>query len=104
MELRQLASFEAVLATGSFAAAARARHVAQPALWAQVKSLERELGVALFERQGRGVRPTSAARALRPHVLRLLDDVHQLDGFAEALRLGRAVPVRLGCAHYSLPY
>ena len=104
MELRQLASLEAVLETGSFAAAARARHVAQPALWAQVKGLERELDVPLFERVGRGVRPTAAALALRERVRRVLEDLRRLGAFAAELKAGRALPAVLGCAPYSVPH
>jgi DNA-binding transcriptional LysR family regulator len=104
MELRQLASLEAVLHTGSFAAAARARHLAQPALWMQVKALERELEVRLFERAGRGVRPTTAAVALRDRVQRVLDDVRLLAGAASEVRAGRAIPAVLGCAPYSVPH
>ena len=78
MELRQLQAFEAVLETGTFAAAAKLRHVAQPALWASVKGLERELDVALFERDGRRVRPTAAAVLLRNRLRLVLDDVRAL--------------------------
>jgi DNA-binding transcriptional LysR family regulator len=39
----------------------------------QVRRLEAELGVALFHRVGRGLAPTEAARALRPHAERTLE-------------------------------
>jgi DNA-binding transcriptional LysR family regulator len=104
MELRQLASLEAVLETGSFAAAARKRHVAQPALWAQVKGLERELSIALFERVGRGVQPTAAAKALQDRVRRVLDDVRQLEAAVAEVRSGRALPARIGCAPYGVAH
>jgi len=103
MEIRQLASLEAVLETGSFAAASRARHHAQPALWAQVKSLERELGVPLFERAGRGVRPTRAAILLRDRLRLVLDDTRALATLAEEIRRGHAAAPRIGCAQYHVP-
>lgn len=67
MTLQQLRYVLAALQHGSFSAAADALHMAQPSLSEQVRALEAELGVALFERVGRGVVPTAAAQALRPH-------------------------------------
>ena len=46
MELRQLAYFEAVVRHGGFSRAAEQLHIAQPAVSAQVRRLERELGTA----------------------------------------------------------
>jgi len=67
MTLQQLRYVLAALEHGSFSAAAEALHMAQPSLSEQVRALEAELGVSLFERVGRGVVPTAAAQALRPH-------------------------------------
>jgi LysR family transcriptional activator of glutamate synthase operon len=60
MELRQLAYFEAVVRHGGFSRAAEHLHIAQPAVSAQVRRLERELGTALLERTTRRVRVTPA--------------------------------------------
>lgn len=67
MTLQQLRYVLAALDHGSFSAAAESLHMAQPSLSEQVRALESEFGVALFERVGRGVVPTAAAHALRPH-------------------------------------
>jgi DNA-binding transcriptional LysR family regulator len=56
----QLRSFLAVVRTGSVSAAAAELVVTQPSVSAAVGALSRELGVALLERDGRGVRPTVA--------------------------------------------
>lgn len=53
---------------GSLSAAARALNMAQPTLGRQVSALEEELGVALFERTGRGLRLTPTGRDLVEHV------------------------------------
>ena len=53
---------------GSLSAAARALGLAQPTLGRQVTALERELGVALFERVGRGLALTPAGLELVEHV------------------------------------
>jgi DNA-binding transcriptional LysR family regulator len=66
MTLQQLRYFLAAFDRGSFSAAADDLHMAQPSLSDQVRRLEDELGVRLFERVGRGLVPTEAAHALRP--------------------------------------
>ncbi|MEO1204597.1 MAG: LysR family transcriptional regulator, partial [Pseudomonadota bacterium] len=53
---------------GSLSAAARALNMTQPTLGRQVTALEEELGVALFERGGRGLEPTPTGLALLEHV------------------------------------
>ena len=60
MELRQLAYFEAVVRHGGFSRAAQQLHIAQPAVSAQVRRLERELGTTLLERTTRRVTLTPA--------------------------------------------
>jgi len=66
MDLRQLRYALAVVDEGTFTAAAAACHVAQPSLSQAVAALERELGVALFERLGRRVELTAAGAAFVP--------------------------------------
>ena len=56
---QQLRYLVAIADAGSFGAAADDEFVSQPALSAQVKELERKLGVTLFERSARGVMLTS---------------------------------------------
>jgi DNA-binding transcriptional LysR family regulator len=64
LTLRQLRYFEAVARLGGFRQAADRLHMSQPPLTQAIKILEGTLGVALFERHGRGVRPTAAAEEL----------------------------------------
>lgn len=63
MTLTQLRTFLAVAETGSVRAAAERLVVSQPSVSAAVSTLERELGVALMARQGRGLRITDAGVA-----------------------------------------
>lgn len=66
LTLHRLELFLAVLDAGGIARAARARHISQPAVSEHLKGLEVHFGLRLFERVGRGVRPTAAARYLEP--------------------------------------
>jgi DNA-binding transcriptional LysR family regulator len=75
LNLQQLEYFLASFDRGSFSAAAEALHLAQPSVSEQVRSLEAELGVQLFARVGRGLKPTEAGRELRPHAERVLHAV-----------------------------
>ncbi len=74
MELHDLRCFVAVAEEGSITGAADRLHMTQPPLSVRMRQLERELGVGLLERHGRGVEPTAAGRALLERARRLLAD------------------------------
>ena len=60
MELRQLEYFRAIVDAGTISGAARVLHMTQPPLSYQIKMLEEELQVRLFERSVKGLEPTRA--------------------------------------------
>jgi len=64
MRLAHLRSFFAVARHGGFTAGARALHVSQPTVTAQVRALEETYGIELFVRSGRQVTLTAAGEAL----------------------------------------
>jgi DNA-binding transcriptional LysR family regulator len=64
MELYQLRSFVAVAEAAHLTRASEKLHVSQPAVSAQIKALEDELDLALFERTSSGMVLTSAGRRL----------------------------------------
>jgi len=78
MDLRSLRYFIVVLESGSLSRAAGALFVAQPALSAQLKKLEAELGAQLFERSHAGVTPTPAGLQLYQDARKLLSDASAL--------------------------
>ncbi len=71
-------SFLAVLDAGSLMGAARALDAQQPTLSRHIAQLEAQLGVALFERTGRGVQPTAAALALAEAARQMAAGAEQL--------------------------
>ncbi len=83
MELRHLRYFVAVAEEGSFLRAARRLRVAQPALSKQIRDLEREVGVKLFERLPRGARMTRAGEQF------LSNARHALESAARAVATAR---------------
>lgn len=79
MELYQLRGFAAVAEAGHLTRAAEKLHISQPALSAQIKALEDELGVALFDRTPGGMVLTGAGQ-------RLLEGAEKVLAAAQALR------------------
>ncbi|MGV9305471.1 MULTISPECIES: LysR family transcriptional regulator [unclassified Nonomuraea] len=94
--LHQLRCFLATFEHGSFTAAAAALGYAQPSISEQVRLLEQHLDVSLFLRVGRGVVPTEAALALRPHALAAIAAVDEARRAVAAVREMLTGTVRLG--------
>jgi len=81
MNSARLRAFHAAATEGSFTAAARRLGISQPAITVQVKALEAQYGVRLFERRGRGIALTDLGRTL----LTLTRRMHELDAEVEGL-------------------
>lgn len=96
MELYQLRSFAAVAELGHLTRAAERLHVSQPALSAQIKALEDELSVSLFERGAAGMSLTAAGRRLLPEAERVIAAAHELRSHALALQGQLSGRLRLG--------
>lgn len=107
MELRQLVYFEAVARHGGFSRAAEQLRIAQPAISAQVRRLEAELGTALLRRTTRRVALTDAGElflARARTVLDVLDGARaDLDELAAVLRGHLTVGATLVLGSIDLP-
>ncbi|MFJ3222672.1 LysR family transcriptional regulator [Streptomyces sp. NPDC086783] len=73
METQLIRTFLTVARTENFTSAAAELHLSQSTVTTQVKSLEKMLGVQLFDRMPRGARMTAAARRLVPEAAAVLD-------------------------------
>jgi DNA-binding transcriptional LysR family regulator len=71
-------SFLAMIEQGSLLAAARQLGVSQPTLGRHVAELERQLGTVLFERTGRGLVATSAARSIADQARAMADNAEAI--------------------------
>ncbi|MER5387512.1 LysR family transcriptional regulator [Saccharopolyspora sp. NPDC002686] len=72
MELRHMRYVLAVARHGSFSRAAEALHIAQPALSRQIRAIEAELDVKLFDRSSTGATVTPSGRTFVAHVRQVL--------------------------------
>ena len=96
MNLRNLQTFVLVADAGGFAKAAGRLHLSQPAASRQILALERELGVALFDRIGRRLQLTVEGEDLLRRSRRLLEDAASLGERARALKAGQVGTLRVG--------
>jgi DNA-binding transcriptional LysR family regulator len=107
VELRYLAAFVAVAEELHFGRAAKRLQMAQPPLSQQIRQLEKELGVQLFERNTRSVRLTSAGESFLDPVRTVLDDIDIATRAAKAAGRGEYGRVTVGFAgassHETLP-
>jgi len=95
LDPRLLPAFVAVAEERHFGRAAQRLHVAQPALSQQVRRLEKQLGVRLFERDSRRVDLTPAGRALLPEAQKALAALARGQAAARTAT-GVVAPLRLG--------
>lgn len=96
MNIRQLHAFAMIVDAGGFAKAATRLHVSQPALSRQILTLEKELDVTIFDRQGHRVHLTPQGEELLRHCRRILIEVDALRERAREIKKGHFGVLRVG--------
>ncbi|TNJ61983.1 LysR family transcriptional regulator [Paenibacillus hemerocallicola] len=100
MEIRLIKTFQTIVKLGNFQRAAEALQYSQPTITIQIKKLEEELGVKLFER-GKTITLTSAGRVLLERADSLLKEYDVLNGALSDFIQGDAGVVRVGASEPS---
>lgn len=83
MELRNLVTFVRIVELQNFSKTAEQLGYSQSTVTMQIKQLEAELGVPLFERIGKRVKLTQAGERLLPHALGILNSIRKVEGIAQ---------------------
>lgn len=94
--LRQMRVFTAVARCRSFTRAARELHLTQPAVSQQIKLLEEEVGLALFEHIGRAIQVTAAGEELLRYATQVTDLLREAGEALAALRGLKRGVLKLG--------
>jgi DNA-binding transcriptional LysR family regulator len=89
LDVRRMQILRAVVTSGSVTAAAAHLGYTPSAVSQQVAVLEKEAGIALLERVGRGVRPTAAGRLLTQHTAIISQNIAEAETALADLRTGR---------------
>jgi DNA-binding transcriptional LysR family regulator len=107
MNLNQLRAFYTVIKTGSFSSAAEELCVTEPAVFIQVRSLERQLGFTLLDKFGKELRPTEAGKVLYDYGEKIFTLVEEATKAVQELQDLKKGSLRLGVtqalAQYLMP-
>jgi LysR family transcriptional regulator, hydrogen peroxide-inducible genes activator len=104
LNLRDLKYIIAVADTRHFGKAAERCFVSQPTLSGQIKKLEGELGVTIFERTNRAVRTTPIGEEILHYARAMLEQAQAIEQISAAHRDPLAGPLRVGAIPTISPY
>jgi len=104
MNLRDLKYIVAVAETRHFGKAAELCFVSQPTLSGQIRKLEDELGVAIFERTNRTVEITPVGESIVHHARDIIEQVEVIERLAQSHQDPLAGPLRIGAIPTLSPY
>ncbi len=106
LTLRQLKVFEAVSQNLSHSRAAEQLHLTQPAVSMQIKQLEEEIGLPLFDQVGKKIHLTEAGQEMQRYsrsILQLLNEAESVFADMKGLRQGRLSVSVASTASYFMP-
>jgi DNA-binding transcriptional LysR family regulator len=108
LDVQRLRVFRAVVASGSVQAAADHLGYTPSAVSQQLSALQKETGLVLFEKAGRGISPTPTAKVLAAESDEVMGSLSRLGGLVEHLREGRSATLTIGtfdsAAQFWLPH
>lgn len=104
LDLDAINKFLVVATLGSFSEAARHLHISQPAISQTIQTLERQLGVPLFIRQGRSVSLTETGQVLKPMAQELLASARRVEETISSMQGEVAGEMNIGCTTASGKY
>jgi DNA-binding transcriptional LysR family regulator len=96
LDVQRLRVFRAVVASGSVQAAADHLGYTPSAVSQHLTALQRETGLVLFEKAGRGIAPTPTAKVLAAESDEVMGSLTRLGGLVDDLREGRSGSVTIG--------
>ncbi|MEU5260619.1 LysR family transcriptional regulator [Amycolatopsis sp. NPDC021455] len=96
LDIPRLRVLRAVIATGSIRASASSLGYTPSAVSQQLAALQRETGLRLFERSGRGIEPTAAGRTLAAEAETLFEAFSRVERVVGDLRAGRVGSLSIG--------
>ncbi|MBM7839661.1 DNA-binding transcriptional LysR family regulator [Alkalihalobacillus xiaoxiensis] len=99
MNLHGLRLFHQVMRQGSITKAAKAQHISQPAVSSQLKAFEIELGLPLFEKEGRTLVPTTFALDLSRKAETLFALESHIETFLEDCRHARVGSIKIAATY-----
>lgn len=96
LTLKQLRAIQAIFRHGKIVSAASALHLTAPAVTIQLRQVEEELGIPLFDRTQEGMRPTAAGLAVVDAAQAIEERLRLLHDEVDAIRGVRAGSLKLG--------
>ncbi|GLX66220.1 LysR family transcriptional regulator [Paenibacillus glycanilyticus] len=99
LNLHALRLFHTIASVGSVTKASEWLNISQPAITAQIKKFEKELGLPLFKPQGRGIALTDAGEELAVLAKRLFAVEHQIEQFASNYASGTVGSIRMAATY-----
>jgi DNA-binding transcriptional LysR family regulator len=98
IDFTKLQTFLHVAQSMSFSDAATQLHLTQPTISHHIKTLERDLGVELFDRSGSGLRLTEAGSLLLPRARKLVRETFEIQQMMESLDERIVGQLRIACS------
>src|SRR5690625_5970018 len=109
MDIKQLQYFIAIAEEKNLTAAANRLHMTQPPLSIQLKQLEQELGVKLFERSNKGMELTDKGNILYKRAVNLVNNMEDIKNEIQETEKGKKgvldrKSTRLNSSHVAISY